>query len=77
MNRHDRDLYWPTLIKDTIQWLPFLTIMEHTASIINPNTGAIPSLLKRFAMIELRLIDDKEKLDAIAIKCINCNKETI
>ena len=24
---HDRDLYCPTSIKDTIQWFPFLTIM--------------------------------------------------
>ena len=27
-------------------------------------------------MFELRLIGDKENLDAIAIRCINCKKET-
>ena len=47
---HDSDLYWPTSIKDTIQWFPFLTTIEHTANIINPNKGLIPSLLKVFAM---------------------------
>ena len=31
---HDIDLYWPIIIKDTIQWFPFLTIIEHTANII-------------------------------------------
>ena len=56
-NRHDSNLYWPISIKDTIQCFYFLTIMEHTANIINPNKGLIPSLLKVFAMFELRLID--------------------
>ena len=50
--------------------------MEHTANIINPNKGIIPSLLKLFAMFELRLIGDKYKLDAIYIRCITCKKET-
>ena len=48
--RHDRDLYWPTPIKDTIQWFPFLAIMEHNANILKPNKGLIPSLLKVFSM---------------------------
>ena len=42
---HDSDLYWPTSIKYTIQWFPFLAIMEHTANIINPKKEIIPSLL--------------------------------
>ena len=50
--------------------------MEHTANIIKPNKGIIPSLLKAFAMCELRLIDDKEKLDSVSIRCIDCKKET-
>ena len=59
IKRHDSDLYWPTLIKDTIQWFPFPTIMEHTTNIIKSNKGIIPSLLKVFSMFELRLIGDK------------------
>ena len=48
--------------------------MEHTANIIKPKQGIIPSLLKAFAMFDFRLICYKEKLDAIAIICINCEK---
>ena len=48
--------------------------MEHTANILKPNKGLISSLLKLFAMFELRLIDDRDKAEAIAIKCINCKK---
>ena len=76
---HDSDLYWPTLIKDTIQWFPFLTIIEHTTNIIKPNKGLINSLLKVSTMFKLRLFYDKyneegKVEDAIAIKCSNCNK---
>ena len=48
--------------------------MEHTANIIKPNKGIIPSSLKVFAMFELRLINCGDKLEAIAIRCINCKK---
>ena len=71
---HDSDLYWPTSIKYTIRWFPFITIMEHTENILNLNKGQIPSLLKVFDMFELRLIDDKDKVESIAIRCINCKK---
>ena len=50
--------------------------MEHTANIMKINKGIIPWLLKVFAMFELSLIGAKEKLDIIAIRCINCKKET-
>ena len=43
---------------------------------MNTKKRIIPSLLKAFAMFELRLIGDKEKLDIIAIRCINYKKET-
>ena len=74
-NRHDSDLYWPTPIKDTIQWFPFPAIMKHTANIINPDKGIISSSLKASAMFELWLIVDKEKLDTIAKRCVNSKKE--
>ena len=76
INRHDSDLYWPTSIKDIIEWFPFLPIMEHTINIIETNKGRNASLLKSFAMFEFRLIGDIEKLDVIAIKCIHFKKET-
>ena len=56
---HESDLYPPTSIKDTMQWFTFLTIMEHTANILNPNKGLINSLLKVFDMFQLRLFYDK------------------
>ena len=46
--------------------------MEHTVNIMKTNKGIIPSLLKAFAMFELRLIDDRDKVDVIAIRGINC-----
>ena len=74
---HYSDEYWPTSKKDTIKWFPFIAIMEQTENIMNINKGIIPSLLKVFAMFELRLIGDKDKLDSIAIRCINCKKGTV
>ena len=78
---HDSDSYWPTSIKDTIQWFTFITIIEHTANILDPNKWLIPSLLKVFSMFQLSLFYDKHNqeenvVDAIAIRCINCNKYT-
>ena len=50
IDRHYSHLYWPISIKYTIQWFPFLTIMEHTADIINPDKGIITPLLNVFSM---------------------------
>ena len=74
MDRRDSDLYWPTTIKYTIQWFPFLAIMEHTANILKPKQGLTTSFLNIFAMFELRLIDDRNKVAVIAIRYIHCKK---
>ena len=68
-------------MKEMIQWLPFITFIEHTENILKPNKGLIPSLLKEFSMFQLSLFYDKHNVewkvvDAIAIRCNNCNKET-
>ena len=81
MDCHDSNLYWPTSIQETIQWFPYLAIIEHTANIPKPNKGLIPSLLKVFVMFQLCLFDNKQDeevnvVSIIAIRCINCNKET-
>ena len=47
-----RNLYWPTSIKDTINYFTFLAIMEHTTNVINPNIGLISSLLKVSTIFE-------------------------
>ena len=62
IDRHYRELYWPNTIKDTTKWFPFLTIMKQNENILKPKQGIITSLLKVFAMFELRLIDDRDKL---------------
>ena len=68
--------YWPTSIKETIRWFPFLTIMEHTENITENNNGLISSLLKVFAIFELRLSYKVGILDVVSLKCINCKRET-
>ena len=73
---HNTNLYWPTSIEDTNEWFSFLNIMEHTENILKPKQGIVASLLKVFAIIELRLIDDIDKVEAIATRCINYKKET-
>ena len=54
-DHHDSNSHWKTSIKDTIQWFPFITIIEHTANILDPNKGIITSLLKVFAMFQLHI----------------------
>ena len=49
--------------------------MEHTENILKPKLGLTPSLLRVFAMSGLHLIDDKDKVYAIDIRCINCKIE--
>ena len=73
-NRHDSEDYWPTSTKDTIQWSTFLTIMERTANITKK--GLISSLLKVFAIFELRLSYKEGNLDVVSLRCINCKRET-
>ena len=43
---------------------------------MNPKKGIILLLLKVFAMFELHLLYDDEKLDVMSIRCINCKRET-
>ena len=51
--------------------------MEHNAYILKPEQGLISSLLKFFSMVDLCLINDIDKVEAIDIICIDCKKETI
>ena len=55
IDRHDSDSYWPTSIKDKINWFKFLKIIEHNANTLKPHKGIITSLLKLFAMFQLHL----------------------
>ena len=40
------------------------------------NNRLISSLLKVFAMFEIRLSYEDEKLDVLSLKCLNCKIET-
>ena len=57
---HDINLYWKTSIKDTIQWFHFIAIIEHTANNLEQNKALVTSLLKVFAMFQLRLFYGKQ-----------------
>ena len=75
-NLVDNHKHWPAAIKNKIQWFSFPTIMEHTGNKMQEDKGLISSLLKMFAMFEIRLGFGDEDLDALVIKCINCKRKT-
>ena len=76
LHRVDSGDYWPKLIKEIIQWFPFLTVMEHTANITEKNNELISSLLKVFAMFEILLSYKKGILDVLFLKYINFKRVT-
>ena len=47
-NRIDDFEHWPVSIKSTIQWFPFLEIMEYTGNDMQNDTPLTSSLLKMF-----------------------------
>ena len=59
-----------------IKWFLSLSFMENTASNIETDISLLLSLLKVFAMFQMRLlyyehIEEDNVVEAIAIKCIN------
>ena len=54
-NHVDNQKHWPSSIKNTMQWFPFLTMMEHTSNKMQEYKGLISSLLEMFSMSEIRL----------------------
>ena len=50
--------------------------MEHTANIMEGENELTSSLLKIFAIFDLPLNYEKETLDVVSIRCINCKRET-
>ena len=81
IDHHDKMTYWPTSIKEVINWFPFLDIMKYIADRIYNQITLLPSLLKMFTMLQMSFWYDKEPDDqndmkVIAISCNNCGKET-
>ena len=75
-NRIDYFEHWPASIKSSIQWFPFLEIMEYTGNDMQNDTPLTSSLLKMFSMFEIRLSVGDVDLDSVSLKCINCKRET-
>ena len=69
---------------ESINWLPFLDIMEFTSYRTNNYKNLIPSLLKVFTMFNIKCWwnkkekgDIKQTLEKFAIRCSNCGIETM
>ena len=75
INRIDDFEHWPVSIKSTIQWFPFLGIMEYTGNDMQNDTHLTSSLLKMFSLFEIRLSCGDVDLDTVSLKCINFQKE--
>ena len=76
INRIDEFKHWPETIKSTMQWFPFLEMMEYTGNYMQDDTHITSSLLKMFSMFEIRLSVGDVDLDSVYLKCINFKGET-
>ena len=50
INRKDEFKHWTKSIKSTMQWFPFLEIMEYTGNDMQNDTHLTSSLLNMFSM---------------------------
>ena len=48
IDRNNKTEYWPTSIKESLNWLPFFDIIEFTADSKEDDIYILPSLLKLF-----------------------------
>ena len=68
IDHNDSFDYCPTSIKEVINWLYFLDIMEYTAYSTDNEITLLPSLLKMFSMFQIHRwynkgSDDKNKVE--------------
>ena len=56
INRIDNSDHWPESIKRTIEWFPFLDIMEYTGKDMIRDIFLTTSLLKMFSMLDLKCL---------------------
>ena len=71
INRIDEFEHWPESIKSTLQWFPFLEIMEYTGNVIQDDSHLTSSLLKIFSLFEICLSCGDVDLDTVSLKCVN------
>ena len=68
---------------ESLNWLPFLDIMDLTAYRIQNDKNLLPSLLKTKSMFKIKcwwnpMEDDlKQTVEKVAIRCSNCRKEIV
>ena len=55
--------YWPTIIKEFINWFPVLNIMECTTYKIENGITLLPSVLEKKSMFQMRFKYDNERDD--------------
>ena len=53
--------YWPKSIMESLNWLPFLDIMEFTAYKIKNDKNIFPSLLKFLQCLRLNIVGNNKK----------------
>ena len=54
IDRNYKTDYWPKRIVESLNWLPFLDIVEFTADRIENDKNLLPSLLKYFTMFKIK-----------------------
>ena len=52
---------WPEIIMESLNWLPFLDVMEFTVEKINNHKNLFPSLLKKLQCLRLNVGGIKNK----------------
>ena len=66
-NRIDDFEHWPESIKSTLQWFPFLEMVEYTGNDMQDDTNLKSSLLKMFSLFEIRLRFGDGDLDTLSL----------
>ena len=77
INRIDDFKHCPASIKTTIEWFPFLEIMEYTGNDIKNDTPLTSSLLRMFSMFEISLTFGDANVDEVSLMCIHCKDQQV
>ena len=68
--------HWPESIKTTIEWFPFLDIMEYTGNDMISDIPLTTSLLKMFSIFGVKMTVGDVNMDEVYLMCINCKIKT-
>ena len=76
INRIDNFEHWPESMKTTIEWFPFLDIMEYTENDMISYIPLTTSLLEMFSMLEISMTVGDVHVDEVYLMCIKCKRKT-